>query len=163
MNSNVRIVAGVDGSLGGDRALRWAIHEAGTRGGTVRAVTAYTFDALDGSSVRYREQQYQQVRQMLDAQVARALEDGPRVGVDTQVAFGAAPEVLLDAVENADLLVLGSHGHGRLFHAVLGSVAEACIRRAHCPVVVIPLPREAKVPAAADAAADSAGIPAAIL
>ena len=39
-----------------------------------------------------------------------------------------------------DLLVLGSHGHSRVRHTVLGSVSEECIRKAACPVVVIPVP-----------------------
>lgn len=42
----------------------------------------------------------------------------------------------------ADLLVLGSHGHSRVRHTVLGSVSEDCIRKASCPVVVIPVPVE---------------------
>ena len=44
------------------------------------------------------------------------------------------------AARSADLLVLGSHGHSRLQHTVLGSVSEECIRKATCPVVVIPVP-----------------------
>jgi nucleotide-binding universal stress UspA family protein len=36
--------------------------------------------------------------------------------------------------------VLGSHGHSRVRHTVLGSVSEDCIRKAACPVVVIPVP-----------------------
>src|SRR5436189_4398723 len=43
---------------------------------------------------------------------------------------------------DADLLVLGSHGHSRLYHAVVGSVAEACIRAATCHVVVEPADRK---------------------
>jgi nucleotide-binding universal stress UspA family protein len=136
MGSQYRIVVGVDGSEGGQRALRWAAGEAATRGGTAEAVTAYTFD-MDGSSFRYREQQYKQVAHMLDGQVAGALTDNPRAIVTARVEFGPAPAVLRDAATGADLLVLGSHGHGRLFQAVLGSVAEACVRGAVCPVVVV--------------------------
>ncbi len=54
MNTNYRIVVGVDGSEGGERALRWAVHEAARRGGTVQAVTAFTFDGVDASSLTYR-------------------------------------------------------------------------------------------------------------
>jgi nucleotide-binding universal stress UspA family protein len=162
MSSQYRIVVGVDGSDGGQRALRWAVGEAANRGGIVEAVTAYTFEPLDGSSFRYREQQYKQVAQMLDRQVAGALTDNPRAIVTARVEFGAAAEALLDAATGADLLVLGSHGHGRLFHAVLGSVAEACVRKAACPVVVIPAVRTEKERVAATVDASS-GIPSAIL
>jgi nucleotide-binding universal stress UspA family protein len=159
MNKEYRIVAGVDGSEGGERALRWAVHEAVRRGGAVQAVTAFTFDGVDGSSLRYREQQHELTERMLGDAVVGALADDPRVSVTTRVVFGTATEVLLDGARDADLLVLGSHGHGRLFHAVLGSVAEACVRGGVCPVVVVPVPQPAKVPAAAQAT----GLPSAIL
>jgi nucleotide-binding universal stress UspA family protein len=159
MNREYRIVVGVDGSEGGERALRWAVRESARRGGTVQAVTAFTFDGVDGSSLTYRQRQHQLAEQVLGEQVVAALADNPRVAVTTRVVFGSAAEVLLDSARGADLLVLGSHGHGRLYHAVLGSVAEACVRGGICPVVVVP------VPAAAihAATAKSAGMPAGIL
>jgi nucleotide-binding universal stress UspA family protein len=52
---------------------------------------------------------------------------------------GRPADVLAAAGHNADLLVLGSHGHSRVPHTVLGSVSEECIRKAACPVV-IPVP-----------------------
>jgi nucleotide-binding universal stress UspA family protein len=160
MNHTYRIVVGVDGSEGGQRALHWAVQEAARRGGTVQAVTAFTFDGIDGSSLRYRQSQHEQAEQMLGAQVVAALAADPRVAVTTRVVFGTARDVLLDTAHGADLLVLGSHGHGRLAHAVLGSVAEACIRGGVCPVVVVPVPHTEKAPAAAGS---TTGIPAAIL
>jgi nucleotide-binding universal stress UspA family protein len=61
----------------------------------------------------------------------------------TEVVRGSAAPVLTRAAVHADLLVLGSHGHGRLHHAVLGSVSEECVRHARCPVVVVPAPAPA--------------------
>ena len=159
MNKEYRTVVGVDGSDDGQRALRWATHEASRRGGRVEAVTAFTFDGLDGSSLTYRERQHALAEQMLGEQVVAALADDPRVAVTTRVVFGSATEVLLASASGADLLVLGSHGHGRLYHAVLGSVAEACVRGGVCPIVIVPV-------SAADkqtAPAESTGMPAAIL
>lgn len=159
MNKDYRLVVGVDGSEGGERALRWAVHEAARRGGTVQAVTAFTFDDVDASSLTDRQRQYALAEQMLGDQVVAALSDNPRVAVTTRVVFGSATEVLLDSARSADLLVLGSHGHGRLYHAVLGSVAEACVRGGVCPVVVVPVPSDDKP----SATAGSSGMPAAIL
>ncbi|HWB38062.1 MAG TPA: universal stress protein [Rugosimonospora sp.] len=160
MTTTYRIVVGVDGSEGGERALRWAVHEAAGRpAATVLAVTAYSTDTSEGSSLWYREQRKAMAEEMLGGQIVRALANNPRVAVTTRVVQGSAVEALLDSARGAHLLVLGSHGHGRLYHAVLGSVAQECVRDARCPVVVVPAPAREKV---APASAPD-GIPAAIL
>jgi len=41
---------------------------------------------------------------------------------------------------NADMIVIGSHGHGMLYDLVLGSVSEGVTRKASCPVLVVPAP-----------------------
>ncbi|SCE95545.1 universal stress protein [Micromonospora mirobrigensis] len=69
-----------------------------------------------------------------------ALREGPGCVVSGEVVEGPPAEVLASAARGADLLVLGSHGHSRLRHTVLGSVSEECVRRATCPVVVVPVP-----------------------
>ncbi len=42
---------------------------------------------------------------------------------------------------NADLIVVGSHGHGALYHLVMGSVGEGVLKGATCPVMVVPSPK----------------------
>ena len=49
--------------------------------------------------------------------------------------------------EEADLIVMGSHGHSGLAHVLLGSVAEWVVRHAPCPVLVARLPRHEAVQA----------------
>jgi nucleotide-binding universal stress UspA family protein len=142
MSSSYVIVVGVDGSEGGRRALRWAAREATARGATVEAVAAWRWDLpsggveVDGDP---DEDPKRRAARMLAAQVA----DLPAgVSVTAQVLEGRPAEVLGTAARAADLLVLGSHGHSRAWHTVLGSVAEECVRTATCPVVVIPVPRD---------------------
>src|ERR1022692_3459788 len=53
------------------------------------------------------------------------------------VAEGNAAQVLRDAAKGADLLVVGSRGHGEFVGALLGSVSQQCVHHAPCPVVVI--------------------------
>ncbi|HEY2673386.1 MAG TPA: universal stress protein [Rugosimonospora sp.] len=141
MERGYRIVVGVDGSDGGCRALRWAVAEAGGRDGTVRAITAWHPDNLRRTLIiandladprRYAEQ-------VLAEAIAAARGEYPRVGVDGEVVRGDPAETLVGAASGADLLVLGSHGHGRLARTVLGSVAEAAIHAGVCPVVVVPV------------------------
>jgi len=45
--------------------------------------------------------------------------------------------VLVDAADGADLLVVGSMGHGGLAETLLGSVGQYCARNASCPVVIM--------------------------
>ena len=132
-----RIVVGYDGSDGGARALDWAVAEAARRGATVHAVTAWVWTQPElGADIRAEHEHI--AAAALETAVSAARRPYPRVIATTQAVPGPAGEVLTRAAAGADLLVLGSHGHGRLFHAVVGSVAEECIRRAECPVVVIP-------------------------
>jgi nucleotide-binding universal stress UspA family protein len=137
-----RIVVGFDGSEGGIRALDWAVAQAARHGGTVHAVTAWHWTEPD-AGVDIRADQETIARQSLDEAVTAALAPYPRVAVSAETVPGSAAGALSRASADADLLVLGSHGHSRLFHAVLGSVAEACIRQATCPVVVVPVPHAA--------------------
>jgi len=61
----------------------------------------------------------------------------PDVPVRPLVAEGAAADVLLHEAKGADLLVVGSRGHGGLASALLGSVSMYCVLHAHCPVLVL--------------------------
>jgi nucleotide-binding universal stress UspA family protein len=53
------------------------------------------------------------------------------------VVQGPAAPPLLRAANGADLLVVGSRGHGQLVGMLLGSVSEQCMTQATCPVVVV--------------------------
>jgi nucleotide-binding universal stress UspA family protein len=138
-----RIVVGVDGSPGGQLALGWALREAARRGGTVHAVIAWQWDGpaldpvMDINSELAKDRAAQILSQELDAAMADFATPPP---VTTTVVQGSPGLVLTHAAADADLLALGSHGHGHLHRAVLGSVSETCIRHATCPVVVVPLP-----------------------
>ena len=59
------------------------------------------------------------------------------VSMRSHVVEGNPARVLLDAVAGADLLVVGSRGHGGFAEALLGSVSQHCVQHAGCPVVVI--------------------------
>lgn len=70
-------------------------------------------------------------------------------GLDAQALLvqGSTADMILEraAKLEADLIVLGSHGHGALYRALLGSISEAVVRKATCPVLIIPV-REASAP-----------------
>ncbi|SNT60836.1 Nucleotide-binding universal stress protein, UspA family [Asanoa hainanensis] len=149
MTESYLIVVGVDGSEGGRRALAWAAQEAADRGGAVQAVMAWRWDGveLDPHTVRPDETRQHAERVLQQEIAALTAQHGSTHPVAAEVVEGRAAQVLADAARAADLLVLGSHGHSRLHHTVLGSVSEEVIRLAPCPVVVIPIP----VPASSSA------------
>jgi nucleotide-binding universal stress UspA family protein len=61
-----------------------------------------------------------------------------------QIAEGSPLHALLDYVKEsgADLVVLGSHGHGAIASLLLGSVAEGMVRKATVPTLIVPAGRE---------------------
>ncbi|MBT8037133.1 MAG: universal stress protein [Verrucomicrobiae bacterium] len=68
------------------------------------------------------------------------------VGVETKVLQGQPLYSILEYAKevDADMLVLGSHGHGFLGSLLLGSVAEGCVRKAKIPALIVPVPRSDK-------------------
>jgi nucleotide-binding universal stress UspA family protein len=146
-----RIVVGIDGSDAGNRALEWACREVERRGGTVQAIIAWAWDGIDGAVVAKTHPAEERARaeRMLANSVNGVRTLYPNVMIAGEAVEGAPVPVLTRAAEQADLLVLGSHGHGRVFHAVLGSVADECIRAATCPVLIVPVPHAERVPKAA--------------
>lgn len=143
MGTGHLIVVGVDGSEGGRRALDWAVTEAATRGSAVRAVIAWSWNGLDYDPIAAldRVEENALANQVVNAEIdALVQRRGSALPVTGEAVEGSPADVLTEAARTADLLVLGSHGHSRVRHTVLGSVSEACIRKATCPVVVLPAP-----------------------
>ena len=65
------------------------------------------------------------------------LGDDPGVVVELLVEEGSAASVLVRESENAELLVVGSRGHGGFVGLLLGSVGQQCAAHARCPVVIV--------------------------
>jgi nucleotide-binding universal stress UspA family protein len=147
-SSNQLFVVGVDGSDGGRRALRWAITEAARTGAAIEAVTAWQWDGLEVPRVVATNpwEESRRAEEVSKREVDAALkETGVDIPVAREVVEGLPAVVLANAARGAALLVIGSHGHGRMHQAVLGSVSEECVRRANCPVVVIPVPHPDRI------------------
>lgn len=141
------IVVGVDGSEGSRLALRWALQEADYRGCTVKAVSSWHQVVFDESQLQAGgpDMAREHARTVMDHELEGILTEWSTTPppVSREVAEGRASDVLIRAAADAELLVLGSHGHSHFHHFTLGSVSEACIEHATCPVVVVPLPHQA--------------------
>ena len=137
-----RIVAGVDGSESSLAALRWAVRQAELTGATVEAVIAWHYPVLPVpvgpapaaviASADFEKAADKTVTEAIHAVAG----SGSNVQVSAQVREGDAAQVLIDAAADADLLVVGSRGHGGFAEALLGSVSQHCVHHARCPVVI---------------------------
>jgi nucleotide-binding universal stress UspA family protein len=133
------IVVGVDGSEPSRGALTWALRQAELTGARLVAVTCWEYPVSFGWAPPYPLDfnPDNDARAMLDALVDEAVAGSPHVEVERVVAEGHPARILLDAAKNADLLVLGTRGHGGFAGLLLGSVSEHCVAHAACPVVVV--------------------------
>jgi nucleotide-binding universal stress UspA family protein len=132
-----RIVVGIDGSDGSDLALRWALREAVLRSASVQAVFACVIAPMTGFTNSASAGYEDAGRPIVDAAVAHAAEWQPDVPFVATIHLDATVPTLLSSCDGADLLVVGSSGHGSHRHIVLGSVADQCSHHARCPVAAI--------------------------
>ena len=133
-----RIVVGVDGFESSKAALRWAIHQAKLTGAVVEAVTAWQIPPGSGLVPAADMPDYQDdARLVLTEAIAEMCMIDTDVDVRPRVVEGPAGPVLTEMAEGADLLVVGSRGHGGLAGTLLGSVSKYCARHAPCPVVIM--------------------------
>jgi nucleotide-binding universal stress UspA family protein len=141
--SSRRIVVGVDGSPSAGKALRWAIRQAELTGATVEAVIAWHLPLMVGGyawppvGVLETTDFGKLAGRVLADSIAAAVGSGGPVPVTPVVKEGNPAQMLIDTAEGADLLVVGSRGHGGFAEALLGSVSQHCVHHASCPVVVI--------------------------
>ena len=135
-----RIVVGVDGSDPSKAALAWAIRQGRLTVATVEAVIAWELPVNYGTPAPLmppRTDFEEAAREVMTLAIADVSSPDEQVTIKGKVVEGNAPRVLLDASAGADLLVVGSRGHGGFAEALLGSVGQHCVHHATCPVVVI--------------------------
>ena len=117
------IAVGVDGSRNSELALDFAIRHARATGARVTAVHVQHSHADDAAT-----------------KVSEIIEAHQRTGdvpVHVKHVQGSASEELAEASREADLLVVGTRGRRALSSLVLGSVSQAVLQHAQCPVAVI--------------------------
>lgn len=129
------IVIGIDGSPGAATALRWAVREGAIRQLPVTALMAW--DYLDQPGEFDPDYGEKDVRERLATAVDEAVGKDAAAGVQQQVVCDLPTRALLDASLESDLLVVGARGLGGFRRLTLGSVSEACLHHAGCPVVVV--------------------------
>ncbi|MEU8618595.1 universal stress protein [Streptomyces sp. NPDC048623] len=134
-----RIVVGVDGSPASHEALRWAARHARLIGATVQAVAAYDLPGAVGWSAPAMEASFDahEAGLALSEELREELNSTAGVPLDEHVVRGNPAQVLIEAAEGAELLVVGSRGRGGFSSLLLGSVSQQCAVHASCPVVIV--------------------------
>lgn len=137
-----RIVVGVDGSPQSDAALHWALRQAVVVNARVDAVACWrrppmaAFAPLAWADMDLTEGTEREVQEWV-ARAVQATPGGGGVTVGTRVVEGYPARVLIEAAHGADLLVIGSRGHGEISGMALGSVSLHCASHAPCPVLIV--------------------------
>ena len=139
------IVVGFDGSKHSQNALKWALDEAGRRDGELRLVTAWSkppmswYPAVLETAVGeiVAEDSPERIAETLQAE---ALKTAAHEGIATTgqvVHADSAASAILAAAKEADLIIVGSRGHGGFPGLHLGSVSTQVMNHASCPVFVV--------------------------
>lgn len=131
------IVVGVDGSPESVAALRWAKKLAVPLGATIKAVSVWHLDMFFGPFAISARDGESIMREVLEDALAEAFGDDPPEGLIEECRTGRPSEILLQEGESAQLLIVGSRGHGGFAGLLLGSVSSSCAAHASCPVLVV--------------------------
>jgi len=133
-----RIVVGVDGSDASNEALDWAIRQAALTGAVLEIVKAWEWPTAYGFSPYYPTDfdPSADAKVVLSEAESRVHEAQPGITVRGVLVDENPAPALVERSRGADLLVVGSRGHGEFVGMLLGSVSQHCVNNAHCPVLV---------------------------
>ena len=144
------IVVGVDGSAHSERALDWAMREAAIRSAPLTVLTVHPVSlSVSGMAPlrypedrAYEDEARQAAQEMADKAGAQLGADRP-ASVTVRAVSGIIAEEIINASQDADLLVLGSRGTGGFSRLQLGSVSTQAAHHTRCPLVIVPDPQRA--------------------
>ncbi|HET9142213.1 universal stress protein, partial [Actinophytocola sp.] len=136
------VVVGVDGSPASGSAIGLAFEQAAQHGGGLVAVHAWTDTVFPAGAygTAYPAVDWdlldKHAHELLTERLAGWSDKYPHVSVRHVVARDRPAHALLDAAHGASLIVVGSRGRGGFAGLLLGSVSQALIHHAPCPVMI---------------------------
>ncbi|WP_372698429.1 universal stress protein [Arthrobacter sp. JSM 101049] len=138
MNDPSPVVVGVDGSTSSILALRKAAEFAATLQTELLIVTCWSVPNFYNGITQLDDAAFERdARERQAAALATAFESGCPVHAQKRVCEGRPGTELVKASAQAQLLVLGTRGHGEFVNLLLGSVSLECIAHANCPVLTV--------------------------
>ena len=143
----MRVLLAVDGSPHSHIAVEEVAERLWPEGTSVKVLTVIHAAAplaidpafvLAAAHVQQTEEQRHLASAVVDSAAEKIREKAPHLVVTTKVIEGIPKDVIVEEAHewDADVIVVGSHGYGRLKRMVLGSVAGAVVARAPCSVHV---------------------------
>ena len=139
-----KILFPTDFSPASDQALRWATALARDSGATISIVHVEEPPLAYGGGEMYIGFDEESTREELRKTLMHVVPGDHNVPYEHKLLVGDPAGAIVHAAEteNADLIVMGTHGRTGLTRFLMGSVAEAVVRRAKCPVLTVKQPAE---------------------
>ena len=140
------VVVGDDCSPAASTAVLWAVEDAARRGCPLHVVRGWSIstaprpDSAVGGYTPSMCEYEDTVRARMEEQWASVRGRVPELHL--QPVHQQPAKALIEASKSADVVVVGASGRGRVARIVLGSVTKDVVKHAHCPVVVVPSPRD---------------------
>lgn len=133
-----RIVVGLDGSPSSLAALSWAARQGDLTGNTLEILMTWEYPSSYGWAAPIPDDYDPEsdLQRTLDTAVAGVRAEHPGLEVSARLVSGHPAPILVEASKGADLLVVGSRGHGEFVGMLIGSVGVHCAAHAHCPILV---------------------------
>ncbi|MFE0450220.1 universal stress protein [Streptomyces sp. NPDC058914] len=139
------VLLAVDGSPAGEEAVEFAFAEASLRGvdlvalhvWNTRSERAYEGPGDPLNVVVGLDRLREEEQRLLDDTLSPRQELHPRVPVRRSLVRSRVRPALIEASREAQLVVAGARGRGGFTGLLLGSVSQALLHHAHCPVAVV--------------------------
>jgi nucleotide-binding universal stress UspA family protein len=139
------IVVGIDGSPNSERALDWAMRQAAAVRAPLTVITVHEVPKsywggipVVGPGDEPLLESLRQAAEEMTQKVAGRLGDAVPVSVAVHAVSGFVVKELVDASQDADLVVLGARGASGFTRLIMGSVSSEVVQHSACPVVIVP-------------------------
>ena len=137
-NQANRVVVGIDGSAASEEALAWAADESRVRGAVLEIDHVWSLPNLGyGGFVAQIDDFEKDAKELLEKVTDRARKNHPDRTIESNLLEGPPAPALIVRGKRADLLVVGSRGHGGFTGLMLGSVSQQLVHHAEFPIVVV--------------------------
>jgi nucleotide-binding universal stress UspA family protein len=139
------IVVGIDGSPNSERALDWAMKQAAAVQAPLTVIAVHEVPKsywggipVIGPADEALLANLRQAAEEMTQRAASRLGDAGPASVTVRAVSGFVVKELVDASQDADLVVVGARGVGGFTRMVMGSVSNEVVQHSACPVVIVP-------------------------